>query len=724
MGDDEVVRKPGEGLASIRSRSIVGSRFLFPARVSTPSVAFEDIAEGVVCAGLWLFFERYTFRGFSSEDVGPPRHLSLSISMSARTTPATPASSVRAFRASLRRAHRCARTGRTPVRSAPAPRAAFDATGDDDASVADGSADLLSRLHVNFLALRRGSRFAAQEFAIVATEAYERGVTMPSLRMDISLLGLSTASDLGLSEQDAFLSHLGMCMMTLWELDWPSTGGAIVKARKDGNSDEKDSINSSADKKTKTWSPIGNSNPEDDKEARGLLAYIRATHQRSDAGYTLKRMEMERLMTLQARSKGDPDAWDHPEGWRDTQRLDREDLDPENINSNDNVPASRQGIASRGGPESGPRALGETDAVKLMRVNCRLTLLLREFVFSQRGLRPVAEVISTRDEELDAIDFETKGLTGKINTREDADDDDDEGIVISIAPQVALEWSSVPRDLPRTLAARLLVSYVSCLTSHPVGLRQFVSATLDARAAGISAADLANSLDPAEFDVEGSRRGMFGSSADAGKFFALFLTSAYVAADEDDTDAAGTDAGVNDSTKSKGDDASVASLDPDMFAWCPAPGEDAGEVGWAAVSSGAMTEEEADEAEERRRRSVAGMRASVRAWMSLDRAQLKSSVAERLSMDEDDPNMSQDDEDDITAEFASASKAFRSGEMGISDGQSKSAEIPTPRTSPPPGDIPWRRDDLLTANSATIAALTIQRAVVSFTLAESARRRQ
>ena len=93
-------------------------------------------------------------------------------------------------------------------------------------------------------------------------------------------------------------------------------------------------------------------------------------------------------------------------------------------------------------------------------------------------------------------------------------------------------------------------------------------------------------------------------------------------------------------------------------------------------------------------------------------------------MDEDDPNMSQDDEDDIAAEFASASKAFRSGEMGISDGQSKSAEIPTPRTSPPPGDIPWRRDDLLTANSATIAALTIQRAVVSFTLAESARRRQ
>ena len=164
----------------------------------------------------------------------------------------------------------------------------------------------MARLHVTFLALRRGSRFAAQEFAIVATEAYERGVTIPSLRMDISLLGLSTASDMGLSEQDAFLSHLGMCMMTLWELDWPSRGAPAGGGAR--------------------WSPVGG-DPEDDREARGLLAYIRATHQRSDAGFTLKRMEMERIMTLQARGSGAPDAWAHPEGWGDTQRLNRDEPD-------------------------------------------------------------------------------------------------------------------------------------------------------------------------------------------------------------------------------------------------------------------------------------------------------------------------------------------------------------------------------------------------------------
>ena len=338
-----------------------------------------------------------------------------------------------------------------------------------------------------------------------------------------------------------------------------------------------------------------------------------------------------------------------------------------------------------------------------MRVNCRLTLLLREFVFQSRGLRPVAEVISARDEELDG--------------EEDAFFDENE--TAAAQPQVALEWCATPRDAERTLAARTLVAYVSCLTSHPAGLRAFAAASLDARAAGVPAAALAEALDPAEFDVEGSRRGMFGSSADAGKFYALFLTSAYVAADEDDADTPRERAGQEVVEVVDPVDPSMALLDPDMFAWAPAPGEDTGPVGWAAVAAGAMSEEEADEAEERRRRSVSGMRASVRAWMAMDRAELKSQVSERLSVDEDDPDMSQDERDDVAAEYASSSASIV---------ESPSARAPSGGAKPfggdgPPGDIPWRRDDLLTTNSATIAALTIQRAVVSFTLQEKARRR-
>ena len=194
----------------------------------------------------------------------------------------------------------------------------------------------------------------------------------------------------------------------------------------------------------------------------------------------------------------------------------------------------------------------------------------RQFVFQSRGLRPVAEVISARDEELDG--------------EEDAFFDANE--TAAAQPQVALEWCATPRDAERTLAARTLVAYVSCLTSHPAGLRAFAAASLDARR-GVPAAALAEALDPAEFDVEGSRRGMFGSSADAGKFYALFLTSAYVAADEDDADTPRERAAQEVVEVVDPIDPGLALLDPDMFAWAPAPGEElSGPVGWAAVAAG------------------------------------------------------------------------------------------------------------------------------------------
>ena len=43
---------------------------------------------------------------------------------------------------------------------------------------------------------------------------------------------------------------------------------------------------------------------EADKEAQGLLAYIRMTHAKSDEGYTLKRMELERGMALRSGGAG------------------------------------------------------------------------------------------------------------------------------------------------------------------------------------------------------------------------------------------------------------------------------------------------------------------------------------------------------------------------------------------------------------------------------------
>lgn len=571
-----------------------------------------------------------------------------------------------------RRASKMKITARSRRRALAAGAAPSSAGGaGDDMLRSSETEDILRRLHVAFLATRRGSRFAAQEFALVATDAYERGVSIPTLRMDISLLGLSTENRMGMSEQDAFLSNIGMAMMTLYELAWTSPGGG------------------------EGWCPMGPGiDPEEDREARGLLAYIRATHQRSDQGFTLKRMEMERMMALSAYqgqgefelepADGNPSQSGRPQ-----------------LGRNNDRPVSQTGIG--GGPPNPARAAAATEspAVVLMRVNCRLTLLLREMVFIERGLRPVTEVVSQTEqdeedaellaeaeEELERMKREAAGedvveyVNNSIddsNSIETDDEDDDEyssGILDpQTAPQLALEWCRVRRTRARNVAARALTAYVSALTSHPVGLRAFAAAVVDGYVAGIPARDVTASLAPEEFDVEGSRRGMFGSAADATRFFSLFVTTAYVVAEQD---ACEQDA-----------DECRNGFDPDGYAWAPAPGE-------FRIKGGGNVDANA-------RRTVAGMRSSVKAWMEMDRAELRAQVASQLSMDEDDGVMAGD---------PSGAGAGLTGAMI------------KPAGNTPPGDLPWERDEHLPGNSITVACLTLQRMVVSFTLRELARRRE
>ena len=324
---------------------------------------------------------------------------------------------------------------------------------------------------------------------------------------------------------------------------------------------------------------MGQRDPEEDREARGLLAYIRATHQRSDQGFTLKRMEMERMMALSAYqgqgefelepADGNPSQSGRPQ-----------------LGRNNDRPVSQTGIG--GGPPNPARAAAATEspAVVLMRVNCRLTLLLREMVFIERGLRPVTEVVSQTEqdeedaellaeaeEELERMKREAAGedVVEYVNNSIDdsnsieADDEDDDEYSSGIldpqtAPQLALEWCRVRRTRARNVAARALTAYVSALTSHPVGLRAFAAAVVDGYVAGIPARDVTASLAPEEFDVEGSRRGMFGSAADATRFFSLFVTTAYVVAEQD-----ACDGGVADECRN--------GFDPDGYAWAPAPEE-------------------------------------------------------------------------------------------------------------------------------------------------------
>ena len=90
--------------------------------------------------------------------------------------------------------------------------------------------------------------------------------------------------------------------------------------------------------------------------------------------------------------------------------------------------------------------------------------------------------------------------------------------------------------------------------------------------------------------------------------------------------------------------------------------------------------------------------------MEMDRAELRAQVASQLSMDEDD-GLEQRDPSGAGAAAGRGAMIKPAGDM-------------------PPGDLPWERDEHLPGNSITVACLTLQRMVVSFTLRELARRRE
>ena len=246
-----------------------------------------------------------------------------------------------------------------------------------------------------------------------------------------------------------------------------------------------------------------------------------------------------------------------------------------------------------------------------------------------------------------------------------------------------------------------------------MGLRGFAAAAVDAYLSGVPAVELTGAVLPAEFDVEGSRRGMFGSSADATKFFALFVTTAYVTAEEegllpDFTRGRSAAAATETATATAEMDVDVeAASDPDMFAWAPAPGE--------------TTADEATDDEARRRRSVAGMRESVRAWMDMDRAALEARVSKQLSEDEDDEvSASMDEMDEVMDDALTLQQRQEQEQLQLQQ-QRRAAEPSAEGRRSEHGRRrrhAFLRDDFLASTSITIAALTIQRAIVSLVLQE------
>ena len=209
---------------------------------------------------------------------------------------------------------------------------------------------------------------------------------------------------------------------------------------------------------------------------------------------------------------------------------------------------------------------------QLMRVNCRLTLLLREMVFIARGLRPVTELVSSAEleEEKRAAEAEANGEVDadirREKEKEQAKKEEQE------TPQIALEWCQRHRDGARESAARLLTAYFSALTTHPVGLRGFAAAAIDAYLSGVPAVEHRRRASR-EFGTWRVADGVCSAPPQTPRFFALFVTTAYVTAEEEgllpDFTRGRSAATETETATAEMDVDAEAASDPDMFAWPP-----------------------------------------------------------------------------------------------------------------------------------------------------------
>ena len=424
----------------------------------------------------------------------------------------------------------------------------------------------------SFLAIRRGSRFAHQEFVARAAEAYRLGATVQDARIEAAMMGLSSVIRLGMSEQDAFASSVAMVHLTMRFMG--EKGGRAGSSDETANEDEENVVNVDALME------------EADPEARGMLKYIEATHKSADAGYTLKRMELERRF-------------------------------------------AGAGLSRSPSP-------GEA----LMRSNCKLTLLTREMLELERGVMSARLALTAAEEDSESISASVDDVESESQA------------------QVALAWCRRDRTPARELAAEMLVGFFSVLTGHPLGYKSFVAAARAAFEKGISADEITSAVEAPEFDVEGTRRGMFGRSADAPKLFAGFVTTAYIALKAE---------GLALPPSANGDE--------ELFAYADYP---------CAPDD---VECKTPTTDEQKRRSAKGLRQAIDAWLAMDRDTLADEVSLSLSEDEGDEDMAKP-----VAKSTSAKDDAKDDSFVVI------------------------RDDNFAASSITLAAMQHQRNIVSFAM--------
>ena len=162
------------------------------------------------------------------------------------------------------------------------PSSSRETAEDDDDDVVDGGdprRDAVRALLPSFLAMRRGSRFAHQEFVRRCASAHRaHGVNVADARIESALMGLSSSMRMGTSEQDAFASAVAMVTLTLRRFDEEAT-----REETDGE-DAAEAVDRASDEPKEM----------EDPEEKGMLKYIEMTNKNADEGHTLRRMELER----------------------------------------------------------------------------------------------------------------------------------------------------------------------------------------------------------------------------------------------------------------------------------------------------------------------------------------------------------------------------------------------------------------------------------------------
>ena len=197
----------------------------------------------------------------------------------ARRAPATRATT---RTSTVHQRYRSRATSRATREARDDPSSSRETAEDDDDDVVDGGdprRDAVRALLPSFLAMRRGSRFAHQEFVRRCASARRaHGVSVADARIESALMGLSSSMRMGTSEQDAFASAVAMVTLTLRRFDEEAT-----REETDGE-DDAEAVDRASDEPKEM----------EDPEEKGMLKYIEMTNKNADEGYTLRRMELER----------------------------------------------------------------------------------------------------------------------------------------------------------------------------------------------------------------------------------------------------------------------------------------------------------------------------------------------------------------------------------------------------------------------------------------------